>query len=75
MNFPRARTCIFGKVVFDRNALDLLLKQINLIEEENDGGFREPSAVDNRFEQDETLRHAILRWIRTWAGAKQSAPT
>ena len=53
-------TCIFRETNCKWRLLDLLLKQVLLVEEEDDGGVSEPLVVADGIEQLETLLHAVL---------------
>jgi len=56
-----AITGIFWVADGQRALLDLLLKQVLLVEEEDDGGVREPLVVADAVEQLHTLVHPVLR--------------
>lgn len=53
-------TRVFRETYRQGRLPDLLLEQIFLVEEENDGGVREPFIVANGVEQFQTFLHSIL---------------
>ena len=52
-------TLVIGEVVLHGRHWQLLLEAIDLVEEENDAGLGEPSAVADRVEQCECFLHAV----------------
>ena len=56
-----APTCVLGKADGQRRLLDLLPKEIFLVEEENDGGIDEELVVTDGVEEHERLVHAVLQ--------------
>lgn len=54
-------TRVFRVTDSERTLLDLLLKQVLLIEEENDRGVGEPLVVADAVKQLHAFMHAILR--------------
>lgn len=56
----RKITIELWKVVHQVGIQDLLLKQVLLVEEENDGGVLEPGICDDGPEQSFTLLHTVL---------------
>ena len=54
-------TCIFCEANGERWSEDFLLKEILLVEEEDDGGVTEPLVVADRIEQLQTLLHSVLK--------------
>ena len=56
-------TLVIGEVVIHGRDGQLLLEAIDLVEEENDAGLGEPSAVANRVEQRECFLHAVDRLV------------
>lgn len=54
-------TCVLRKADGQRRLLDLLPKEIFLVEEENDGGIDEELVVTDGVEEHERLMHAVLR--------------
>lgn len=52
-------TLVVGEVVLHGADGQLLLKPINLVEEENDGGLDEPPRVADRVEKSEGLLHTV----------------
>lgn len=52
-------TCVFGEAYRQGRSLDLLLKQILLVEEKYYGGFHKPLGVADGIEQLQGLDHAI----------------
>lgn len=57
-------TCVFRETDAERRLLDLLCKQILLVEEEDDRSVDEELVVADRVEQHQRLMHAILRGSR-----------
>lgn len=55
-------TCVFWEADAERRLLDLLCKQILLVEEEDNGGVNEELVVADGVEQHQRLMHAILWW-------------
>ena len=53
-------TCIFWVADCERALFDLFLKQVFLVEEEDDGGVCEPLVVADGVEQLHTLMHSVL---------------
>ena len=56
----RVLTWILREADGERRLFDLLLEQILLVEEQNDGGVGEPLVVADRVKQLQTLLHSIL---------------
>lgn len=54
-------TCILRETDGQGAVYDLLLKQIFLVEEENDGGLGEPLVVADGVEQFHAFMHAVLK--------------
>ena len=54
------RASVLREADGERRLLDLLLEQVLLVEEEDDGGVGEPLVVANRVEQLQRLLHAVL---------------
>lgn len=54
-------TCIFWVADCERALFDLFLKQVFLVEEEDDGGVREPLVVADAVKQLHALVHPVLR--------------
>lgn len=65
-------TCVLRKADGQRRLLDLLPKEIFLVEEENDGGIDEELVVTDGVEEHERLMHAVL-W--TQAGEDRAGQT
>ena len=61
-------TGVFRKTDGEGRLLDLLSKQILLVEEEDDGGVDEELVVADRVEQHQRLVHAILQRRKKWMG-------
>ena len=55
------------EIPLQRHLWQLGFEHVDLVQEQDDGRPEEPSRVDDRFEQDERLRHAFLR--RALSGA------
>lgn len=55
------QTLIFWKTDCEGRLLDLVLEQVLLVQEENDGGVGEPLVVTDRVEQLHALHHSILQ--------------
>ena len=53
-------TVVLGEADGERAVGDLLLKQVLLVEEEDDGGLREPLVVADGVKQLHALVHAVL---------------
>lgn len=53
-------TCVFREADGKGTKCDLLLKQILLVEEKDDGGLSEPLVVADGVKQLHTLMHSIL---------------
>jgi hypothetical protein len=51
---------VVGEVVAQWGSRKLRFKEIDLVEEQDDAGSHEPSTVDDRVEEYQTLHHAIL---------------
>ena len=51
---------IVREVVAERRSTQLLPEKIDLVQEEDDTGPREPSRVYHRVEKNQTLHHAVL---------------
>jgi len=64
-------TCVFREADAERRLLDLICKQILLVEEEDDGGVDEELVVADRVEQHQRLVHAILRRRTEVEGEKE----
>ena len=60
-------TTVFWKADIEGRSLDLLLKQILLVQEEYDGRVSEPLAVACRVEQTKAFLHSIL-YTHIWGG-------
>lgn len=54
-------TCIFWVADGERTLLDLLLKQILFIQEQDDGGVCEPLIVADAVKQLHALMHSVLQ--------------
>ena len=54
-------TWVLGEADGQGRFLDLILKQVLLVEEQDDGGVGEPLVVADRIEQLQALLHSILR--------------
>lgn len=54
-------TCVFREADAERRLLDLLCKQILLVEEEDDGSVNEELVVADGVKQHQGLVHAILQ--------------
>jgi hypothetical protein len=57
------RPGVLGKTYGERRALDLVLEQILLVEEQNDGRVDEPLVVADRVEETQRLVHAVGRLV------------
>lgn len=57
-------TSILWKANGQRRLLDLFLKQILLVKEENDGSVSKPLVVANGIKQLEAFLHAILQTVK-----------
>lgn len=57
----KSKTWVLRKADGERTARDLLLKQILLVEEEDDGGLGEPLVVADGVEQFHAFMHAVLK--------------
>jgi hypothetical protein len=57
----RCLTCVLGEADGERGLLDLLLEQVLLVEEEDDGGVSEPLVVADGVKQLQALLHPVLR--------------
>lgn len=57
----RSGTCETGKVRLQVRGADLVLQDVRLVEEEDDGGVIEPRRVDGGGEEGQALLHAVLR--------------
>jgi hypothetical protein len=53
-------TSVLWEVVDERDLWQLLLKDINLVQEQDDRCPQEPARVDNRLEQHQRLLHTVL---------------
>lgn len=51
---------VVWEVLVERGAAELLTEEVDLVEEEDDGGAHEPARVDDGVEEDEGLHHAVL---------------
>lgn len=56
-------TFVVGEVILHRADRQLLLKPVDLVEEENDGCLDEPPRVADRIEEGKSLLHAIDRLV------------
>ena len=54
-------TCVFGEVVGQVGEHDLLLQDVCLVEEQDDGGLLEPGVGDDGLKQRFALLHPVLR--------------
>ena len=68
-------TGVLGKMFPQGGFGEFGSEQVDLVEEEHDGGAHEPTAVDDTVEEDERFHHAILwgrraqslvEWTPTW---------
>ena len=59
-SLARSLTRIFRKTEGEWRSEDLLLEEVLLVEEQDDGGVAEPLVVAYRVEQFERLLHSIL---------------
>ncbi len=57
----KSKTWVLRVADGERAACDLLLKQILLVEEEDDGGLGEPLVVTDGVEQLHAFMHAVLK--------------
>lgn len=53
------RAGVVGEVVTDGGVLDLLLEEVDLVEEQDDGGPHEPARVADRVEECQGLLHPV----------------
>jgi hypothetical protein len=51
---------VIRKVRGERRAGQFLLKNVNLVEEQDDARSHEPSRVDNRVKEEQTFHHTVL---------------
>jgi len=56
-------TCVLWEANGERRLFDFLFKEILFVEEENDGGVREPLVVTNGIKQLQTLLHSVRRLV------------
>ena len=54
-------TWVFGEAYRERRLLDFVLKEILLVQEEDDGSVCEPLVVANGVEKFQTLVHTVLQ--------------
>ena len=60
---PCPLTCVLREANGERRPEDLLLEQVLLVEEEDDGGVSEPLVVADGVEELEALLHAVRRLV------------
>lgn len=68
---PTCVTWILDEADCKGRLLNFFLEQIFLVEEQDDGGIREPLVVADRVEQLQTLLHPVLKII--WGGFRQTS--
>ena len=61
MSVHHVITFILWEANSERNLRNLFTKQVNLVEEEYDGGVYEGTVINNFIEESQTLMHTVLK--------------